>query len=268
MANILYKKLQQAKAKFHESSSNMFLSFNNANIDKYTSKKISIIAYWLEILEEKIQECSQGVVVNPEDLVYKFGSDISFLTKEAFVERFYIRNKHNVLVPLLEISVGPTHMYYNENYPFGSFNPNLYSHVGYIMNLASSATHETSTSVYNNFDKRITTRVVASHELKIKFNDVLRPGDVGDMYNGQSVETTNTGISLSKKIVVGGVSPVDCKSLTKEEYAYYDEILNLISIELKFNYSFTESEATDYKNIISGDSNQTLTTESGSPLEF
>lgn len=246
MANILYKKLQQAKQEFYKSSSNMFASFNDANIDKYTSKKISVIAYWLEVLDDKIEECSQGTVIDPAPIEYLFGTDLTFVNVSGqSIERLYIRNRYHVLVPIAQLVVFPQ---------LGTAN---------AWSMMSTGSSNQASIGWNNFDTGITLKFLTSpYRIEVSFNNV------GDMYNGQTLQVVGNGLNLVDKTVVGGVSSSDCKSLTPEEYEYYDEILNLIAIELKFNYTFTESEVTDYNNIISGDSNQTLTTESGDPLEF
>tara|TARA_R110002012_G_scaffold136592_1_gene291004 strand:- start:678 stop:1418 length:741 start_codon:yes stop_codon:yes gene_type:complete len=246
MANILYNKLQQAKEKFQEESSKLFSSFNNANLNKNKAKKISVIAYWLEILEDKIEECFSGEIVDPKTITYLLGTDLNLSNYQGTTtEYLYIRNKINKFVPIAKISVS-TQLGSQSNWA-----------------VMQNDIYQTKIAGYNNYDNNISLKALTSpYRLELSFNSV------GDNYNGKMLQSTNSALLVADKIIEGGVSPIQCNSFSTEETLYYDEILNTISIELNFNYSFSEEKLTTYNNTLNGDSQEGFTTQSGNPLEL
>jgi len=261
MANILYLKLQQAKEEYQTYSSKMFDSFSNSNIDKNLSKKISAVSYWLEILETKIKDCSQSSSQDPTPVTFYLNENCNLDIYSDIVESYiHIRNKNNTFVPIAKVrsSINPS----TGQALTSDDNAVCLSWLQMAIDSGNSYS-----SLYNNSDSGIKAEFSSNscaqgtHKITFTFSNV------GDMYNGQSIKCTGQGLTLSQNEVLGGISSYNCPEITNEEFNYYDNILNLISIELKFNYSTSEIEPTQYQNVITGDSS-TLTLESGDALEL
>tara|TARA_R110000796_G_scaffold83590_3_gene182780 strand:+ start:6585 stop:7364 length:780 start_codon:yes stop_codon:yes gene_type:complete len=259
MANILYLKLQQAKKEYQTYSSKMFDSFSNSNIDKNLSKKISAVSYWLEILETKIKDCSQSSNQDPTPVIFYLNQNCNLeLYSNVVYSYMYIRNKNNTFVPIAKVKSSV----YNIDSEFSTPVAICLSWLEMEYDAGNSYS-----SLYNNRDSGIKAEFSSNscqegtHKITVTFSNV------GDTYNGQSIQCTGQGLTLSENTVSGGISTYNCPEITNEEFNYYDNILNLISIELKFNYSTSEIEPTQYQNVITGDSS-TLTLESGDALEL
>ena len=85
--------------------------------------------------------------------------------------------------------------------------------------------------------------------------------------SGQVLQTSKHYIKFDPIVVTGGISP-NIVSFSQKQYEYYDSILNIIAIELKFNYFVTDINVPDYHNIILGDNSDSIILESGQSLEL
>lgn len=246
MANILYTKLQQAKQEYFTYSNMMFGSFSDSNIDTNISKKISVIAYWLEILEGVIKDCTSVYSTDPSPITYTLNQTMSFIATgdliEPIPEYLYIRDKEGTLVPVLTL-----------NFLYSGAGAETASFITIANGLGSF-----NLSNYNNQDSGITVTVTtfSPYQLTISFNNV------GDKYNGNSLQSSGHIIGLNSIPVTGGISSDDCIELTPEQMQYYDYILNIISIELGFNYITSELETIEYNTILS------INLESGDSIEL
>jgi len=250
--NILNKKLKQAKSEYYKFSTNIFSGMNQANIKPNTNKKISIISYWLEVLEAIIPSGESQQGVDPSSIEYELNHNftVPLLSNSPRVEYIYIRNKFKTLVPLGKVKL------INEIITDTSVD---YVDLQYI----SAGIDSTVAAQYNNMPNSNVSLKYNNSSKKFK----LEFQNVGDLYNGQVLETSKDYINFDPIVVTGGISS-NVLPFSQEQYKYYDNILNIIAIELKFNYSVTDIEVSDYSNTITGDNSDSIILESGQSLEL
>ena len=107
--DILNLKLQQAQDKFHEYSSSIIEGLNTGNIKSNVNKKLSIISYWLEMLEAGIPNCEESSLVDPmpisitidHDLIKSIPGELGCI----MFEYFWIRNTSGEMVPLAKVGI-------------------------------------------------------------------------------------------------------------------------------------------------------------------
>ena len=113
----LHLKLTQAQANFYEYSSAIIEGLTTGNIKPNVNKKLSIIAYWLEMLENGIPNCQTAQLVDPEPITITITPEDFFnLSGQEdchMWEYFWVRNKFNELVPLCKFNVEVNHSYYS-----------------------------------------------------------------------------------------------------------------------------------------------------------
>lgn len=109
-------KLTQAQANFYQYSSAIIEGLTTGNIKPNVNKKLSIISYWLEMLENGIPNCQTAQLVDPESITITITPE-DFFNLSGHVncnmwEYFWVRNKFGELVPLGKFEIVVTHQYY------------------------------------------------------------------------------------------------------------------------------------------------------------
>lgn len=107
--NTLNLKLQQAQEHFHEYSSSIIEGLTTGNIKPNVNKKLSIISYWLEMLQNGIPSCELAESADPLPISITITSEnFHSLPGElgcALFEYFWTRNVDGDLVPLAKVGI-------------------------------------------------------------------------------------------------------------------------------------------------------------------
>ena len=108
--DILNIKLEQAETQFTTYSSAIIEGLSTGNIKPNINKKLSLISYWLEMLQNGIPNCQAVENKDPNSISIditqnSFSSSVSGVAGCTVYEYIFTRNKWGTLVPLIKFAL-------------------------------------------------------------------------------------------------------------------------------------------------------------------
>jgi len=289
--DILNIKLNQAEDQFHTYSSNIIEGLSTGNIHPNTNEKLSLISYWLEMLQNGIPNCQ--VIENRDpnsisiDITQNNFSNLSAVDGCPVYEYIFTRNKFGTLVPLIKFvvpiqnNISSTGLYESSEVNINAlsvvltsyvtcFNPSWCGNYIYTWNGVSAGSSFSlvydDPQVFYNMDPNIAIDIAhaTGDTVTLTFNF----NGVGDFYNGAQIETSGRHLNIESPVITGGIQSQNCPSLSEEQLICYNKILDYIAIELGFNYVLHATEPTHYTTVLSGDTNDDILLEDGTTLDI